>query len=193
MMSRTLNLPEGPTGQVLAVAAAAIMLAIFWLALLTPLLGWYGGQSSALAAAQLEAAHLQALQASLPELRRQAAARATEAPAADILLQGDSDAIAGANLQAALNSLAAQAGTTLDSTESVPASASGGLRRIGVTVSLNATWPALVAFLTAIDAASPRMIVDDLTVSADSAPDARQDVTLQASFTVAAFRAGAGP
>jgi hypothetical protein len=37
------------------------------------------------------------------------------------------------------------------------------------------------------------MIVSDLTVSADSEPDVRLDVSLQASFTVAAFRAGAGP
>lgn len=191
MTARTLNLPEGTAGQALALAAAVLVLAVMWLAILTPLLGWYAGQSDALAAAQLEEAHLQALQASLPSLRQQIAASATEAPAANILLQGDSDAIAGANLQAALNSLAAQAGTSLDSTESVPAEASGGLRRIGVAVSLNTTWPALVAFLTAIDSASPRMIVDDLSVSADSAPDARQDVSLQASFTVAAFRAGA--
>jgi general secretion pathway protein M len=193
MTPRTLTLPEGTTGQALAVAAAIIVVAVIWLAVVTPLAGWYAGQSDALATAQIEAAHLQALQASLPELRRRIAENAAESPAADVLLQGGSDAIAGANLQADLNNLATQASTSLDSTESVPAEASGGLRRIGVTVSLTATWPTLVAFLTAIDSASPRMIVSDLTVSADSEPDVRLDVSLQASFTVAAFRAGAGP
>jgi general secretion pathway protein M len=193
MTARTLSLPEGASGQALAVAAAAVVLALIWLTMLTPLLGWYANQSGALAAAQLEAAHLQALQAGLPELHRQIAASASESPAADILLHGGSDAIAGANLQAALNSLAAQSAASLDSTESVPAAASGGLRRIGVAVSLNASWPALVAFLTAIDSASPRMIVDDLTISAVSEPDAQRDVSLQANFTVAAFRAGSGP
>jgi len=193
MTARTLSLPEGIAGQALAVAASIIVLIVIWLAVLTPLLGWYDGQSDALAASQLEAAHLQSLRASLPELRQEIAASATEAPAEDVLLQGDSDAIAGANLQATLNNLAIRAGTSLDSAESVPAEVSGGLRRIGVAVSLNTTWPALVAFLTAIDAASPRMVVDDLTVSADSEPDVPQDVSLQASFTVAAFRAGAAP
>jgi general secretion pathway protein M len=193
MTARTLALPEGPPGQALAVAALLIVVAIIWLGIVTPLLGWYGAQSDALATAELEAAHLSALQASLPELRRQIAQAAMQSPAAAVLLPGDSDAIAGANLQAALNNLATQSGTSLDSAEAVPAEASGGLRHIGVSVSLNATWPTLIAFLTAIDAASPRMIVSDLTVSADAAPDVRQDVPLQTSFTVTAFRAGAGP
>jgi hypothetical protein len=69
----------------------------------------------------------------------------------------------------------------------------GGLRRIGVTVSVTATWPVLTAFLTAIDTAQPRMIVDNLTVSSDSQPDPRSEPSLQASFDVAAFRAGGGP
>jgi general secretion pathway protein M len=186
-------LPEGRAGQALAIAVTIIVAAAIWLGVVMPLLGWYAGQSDALATAQLEAAHLQALQASLPELRRRIAETAIQSSAAEVLLQGGSDAIAGANLQAALNTLATQAGASLDSTESIPAEASGGLRRIGVAVSLTATWPTLVAFLTAIDLASPRMIVSDLTVSADSEPDSRQDVSLQASFMVAAFRAGAGP
>jgi general secretion pathway protein M len=193
MTSGTLTLPEGRAGQALAIAVTIIVAAAIWLGVVMPLLGWYAGQSDALATAQLEAAHLQALQASLPELRRRIAETAIQSSAAEVLLQGGSDAIAGANLQAALNTLATQAGASLDSTESVPAEASGGLRRIGVAVSLTATWPTLVAFLTAIDLASPRMIVSDLTVSADSEPDSRQDVSLQASFMVAAFRAGAGP
>jgi general secretion pathway protein M len=193
MTSGTLTLPEGRAGQALAIAVTIIVAAAIWLGVVMPLLGWYAGQSDALATAQLEAAHLQALQASLPELRRRIAETAIQSSAAEVLLQGGSDAIAGANLQAALNTLATQAGASLDSTESIPAEASGGLRRIGVAVSLTATWPTLVAFLTAIDLASPRMIVSDLTVSADSEPDSRQDVSLQASFMVAAFRAGAGP
>jgi general secretion pathway protein M len=193
MTSGTLTLPEGRAGQALAIAVTIIVAAAIWLGVVMPLLGWYAGQSDALTTAQLEAAHLQALQASLPELRRRIAETAIQSSAAEVLLQGGSDAIAGANLQAALNTLATQAGASLDSTESIPAEASGGLRRIGVAVSLTATWPTLVAFLTAIDLASPRMIVSDLTVSADSEPDSRQDVSLQASFMVAAFRAGAGP
>lgn len=193
MTARTLTLPEGAAGQAAAVTAAIVILAAIWLAVVTPLLGWYATQSDDLASARLEVAHLRALQASLPELRRRAAENAAQSPGAAVLLQGGSDAIAAANLQTVLNNLATQAGTSLDSTEVMAAAPAGGLRRIGVAVSLNTTWPVLVAFLAAIDSASPRMIVDDLTVSADSPPDMQADVVLQASFTVSAFRVGAAP
>jgi general secretion pathway protein M len=187
------TLPEGRQGQILAVGIAVLALVLLWLGAVAPLLSWYGGQADALSAAQLQLAHMQGLQASLPALRARLAASAA-LPASDaVLLAGSSDAIAGANLQAQLNTLAGQAGTSLDSVESIAAQQVGGLRRIGVTVSLNATWPVLTAFLTAIDTAQPRMIVDNLNVTANAATDPRQDVTLQANFDVAAFRAGTAP
>jgi general secretion pathway protein M len=187
------TLPEGRQGQILAVGIAAVALALLWLGAVSPLLGWYASQADALQSARLELAHVQALQASLPVLRAQLAASAA-LPASDaVLLEGTSDAIAGANLQAQLSTLAGQAGTSLDSAESIPAQQVGGLRRIGVSVSVTATWPVLTAFLTAIDAAQPRMIVDNLAVTAESQIDPRQDATLQANFDVAAFRAGTAP
>jgi general secretion pathway protein M len=75
----------------------------------------------------------------------------------------------------------------------VPEEPVGALRKIGVAVSLTTTWPALVALLGAIDTAQPRMITDDLVVTASTPTDPRQDVPLEASFTVSAFRAGDGP
>jgi general secretion pathway protein M len=187
------NLPEGRQGQILAVGIGVVMLAVLWLGAVSPLLDDFGARADALAASQLELAHMQGLQASLPALRARLAASAA-LPASDaVLLAGNSDAIAGANLQAQLSTLATQAGTSLDSAESISAVQVGGLRRIGVTVSVTATWPVLTAFLTAIDTAQPRMIVDNLTVSSDSQPDPRSEPTLQASFDVAAFHAGGGP
>jgi general secretion pathway protein M len=192
-MARALGLPEGRQGQILAVGIVVVALAVVWLGAISPLLDFYETQADALSASQLELAHVQGLRASLPALRAQLAASAA-LPASDaVLLAGGSDAIAGANLQAQLSTLATQAGTSLDSAESIPAIQVGGLRRIGVTVSVTATWPVLTAFLTAIDSAQPRMIVDNLTVSSDSQPDPRQEPTLQASFDVAAFRAGTAP
>jgi general secretion pathway protein M len=136
---------------------------------------------------------MRALRDNLPSLRRAVAQSAVQSAGTDILLSGDTDAIAGANLQSDLNDLATQTGTSLDSAESAGAVQIGGLRRVDESVSLTATWPVLVAYLAAIDAARPRMMVDDLSVSTNSAPDVRQDVTLQANFTVSAFRAGTAP
>lgn len=192
-MSAPLPLPEGRLGQALAACGALVVASAIWLGVLAPAFSWYGGQADALAASRLELAHMQALQASLPALRRAVAQSADQSAGTDILLSGDTDAIAGANLQSTLNDLATQTGTSLDSAESAGAAQIGGLRRIDVSVSLTATWPVLIAYLAAIDAARPRMMVDDLSVNTNSAPDIHQDVTLQANFTVSAFRAGAGP
>jgi hypothetical protein len=193
MNGQSLNLPEGRLGILLAVAATLLALAVIWLGVVTPVLTWYGAQADDLATARLELAHLQALKDSLPSLRRAVAQGAAQPSGTDVLLSGDSDAIAGANLQATLSDLAAQAGTNLDSAEAVTAQQTGALRRIGVSVSVTATWPVLIAYLAAVDASRPRMVVDDLSVSTNSAPDTRQDVTLQANFTVSAFRAGNAP
>lgn len=188
-----LNLPEGRTGQALAAGGTLLLVAAIWLGVLAPAWSWYAGQADDLAASRLELAHMQSLQASLPALRRAVAESAVPSAGTAILLDGDTDAIAGANLQSALNDLATQTGTALDSAESAGAVQIGGLRRVDVSVSLTATWPTLVAYLAAIDAARPRMTVDDLSVSSNSLPDLRQDVALQANFTVSAFRAGTAP
>lgn len=192
-MTAALNLPEGRAGQTLAVGGALLLVAAVWLGVLAPACGWYGGQADELAASRLELAHMRALRDNLPSLRRAVAQSAVQSAGTDILLSGDTDAIAGANLQSDLNDLATQTGTSLDSAESAGAVQIGGLRRVDESVSLTATWPVLVAYLAAIDAARPRMMVDDLSVSTNSAPDVRQDVTLQANFTVSAFRAGTAP
>ena len=66
---------------------------------------------------------MQALAHEIPALRAAAAARGPDQGGAALLLQGDSDAIAGANLQSALQDLAAQSGTGLDSAALLPAQA----------------------------------------------------------------------
>jgi hypothetical protein len=51
----------------------------------------------------------------------------------------------------------------------------------------------LTAYLAAINAARSCMVMSDLSVSANSTPDIRQDLTLQANFTVSMFRAASAP
>ncbi|OYV32253.1 MAG: hypothetical protein B7Z80_27485 [Rhodospirillales bacterium 20-64-7] len=137
------------------------------------------------------AARMASLAAEIPALR---AAIAVQGPAAagGALLPGGSDAIAGANLQTTLQALAAQAGTSLSSAALAPVQAQGALRRIGLQVSLSASWPAFIRFLAAIETADPRMVVDRLNLS-DAGPLAADGAApVQASFTVSAFRAATG-
>lgn len=189
-MSGQLALPEGKTGQALAAFITLLALAVLWAGIAAPLAGWFSARASLLATERQEIARGDGLRQSLPALRAAAAAAAKQADANGILLAGGSDAIAGANLQTALQGLAAQDGTSLDSIAMVPAQQAGALRRIGVQVSVTATWPVLIALLGAIDSARPRMIVDQFTVSSPGPADAGQDTPLQAGFAVAAYRTG---
>jgi general secretion pathway protein M len=187
------TLPEGRAGQIVAVAMTLLAVLLVWLAVGAPVLTWYNTRAAGLAQAKTALAHMLTLRDSLPALRRLAAQTAAQPEADQTLLAGASDAVAGANLQAALQDLASTAGTSLDSVETMPASQIGPLRRIGVAVSVTTTWPQLIALMTSVETQRPRMILSDLSVTADSAPDPRQDVTLQASFSIFAFRAGSQP
>jgi len=191
-MSAARALPEGRSGQALALALLAIAIAAVWLGAVSPALTWFENRQVLLAARQMEIAHSEMLRASLPALRAEVAGSAgLNRP--QILLAGDSDAIAGANLQSALTDLASQAGISLDSAEMAAVEPIGALRQVDVDVSVTATLPALAEFLNAIDTAQPRMIVDNLNIVAAAQPDPRQEISLQANFSVSAFRAGDGP
>jgi general secretion pathway protein M len=193
MNARSFTLPEGRPGQIAASACTLLAVLLVWLSVGAPAVNWYTSRAATLAQARLEVAHMRALQDSLPELRRLAAQTAAQPEADQTLVAGDSDAVAGANLQAELQGVASQTGASLDSVETLPAQQIGPLRRIGVAVSITTTWPQLIALMTAIDTQRPRMILSDLSVTADSAPDPRQDVSLQASFSLSAFWAGSHP
>lgn len=183
-------LPEGRTGQALALALSVLALALVWIGVVSPLSDWFTARAGLLAVEREQIADDEALRASLPALREAATAAAAHAAANGILLTGASDAIAGAALQTDLQGLAAQAGTGLDSIAMVPPQPEGTLRRIGVQVTVTATWPVLIALFAAIAAARPRMIVSQLTVTSPGQTNPRQDTPLQAGFAVAAFRTG---
>jgi general secretion pathway protein M len=162
------TLPDGRRGQILALCIGLAALLLLWAALLAPLWGWYQERAGALAQQRVLAARMQALAREIPALRAAVAAQGPDQGGAALLLQGNSDAIAGANLQSALQDLATQSGTSLDS------------------------GPALISFLTAIETARPRMIVDGLSLSNTGPPDAGGAPPVQATFTVSAFRAAGG-
>lgn len=179
------SLPTGRRGQALAVAMTLTVLATLWLGVAAPLAGWYAENGQALAERQALAAHMQAVAALLPVLRRTAA---TPSRAAATLLPGGSDALAAAALQEAVNRLAGGAGVGLTSLETLPAVARGGLRRVGLRVALTAPWPQLVALLLAIHRAEPRMLLDDVELRGLPARSHTESVSVDAGFAVYAFR-----
>jgi general secretion pathway protein M len=97
--------------------------------------------------------------------------------------------VAAPALQGRLQEMAARAGAPLSSAEALPGEAAGSWRRIGVRVTVNAPWPAIVRLLQGIGTASPRMLVDDLQLRAPPLLLRTGPRPVDASFTVLAFRA----
>lgn len=193
MTARTLSLPEGRRGQCLALGITLLAALLLWAAAAVPLLGWYAARQETLARKQMLAARMTRLEQAVPGLRHAVARLGAGQGTAQMLLAGGSDAIAGANLQAALQALAARAGTSLDSIGMQPAKAAQALRLITAQVSLTAPWPVLLAFLTAVETAEPRMIVDSISLNLASVPGSGAPRLLQADLSVTGFRAGGAP
>lgn len=189
MKSRRFTLPEGRAGQALAIALALAASGVVWFAAVVPAMSWYHGRQQRLEQQHHLAAHLAALDAELPALRRRFAASKSHAAKSKVLLQGGSDAIAGADLQSRLQALARHAGASLDSAAMLPAKQHGALRRIAMRVSVTATWNVLVALLRSIETAHPRMVVDTISITSPSQIDPKKDVPVQASLSVIGFRA----
>jgi general secretion pathway protein M len=188
------NLPTGRRGQLLAVALTVICLAALWVAVVSPLISWYEARAQALDDRRLVATRMARIAQSVPALMRQAAALHEAAPAGrDIALEAPSDAVAGARLQQRMQDLAAAAGLTLSSIETLPAQQQGGYRRISLRVTCSAALPVLVGLLQKLEVSSPRMLIDD--VDLDASPDLNRPdgIAIAANFTVIAFRPGRAP
>jgi general secretion pathway protein M len=189
-----LTLPDGRRGQALALGIALIAAGGLWVTVVSSLIGWYEARNAVLAQKLALAAHMQALERQLPAIRSTVAHIGAEDGAAAMLLPGKSDAIAGANLQSALQALAVRAGTSLDSVAMEPAHAAGALRRISVEVSVTAKhWSVLVALLRSIETGEPRMIVGSINLTTSRQTGLGPPTAIQADLSVTGFRAEDDP
>jgi general secretion pathway protein M len=196
--SLSLSLPEGGRGRALAVALLVILAAALWLALISPLIGWYEARSAALAEQRQLLVHMTALANSLPGLRR-AATQVTpsaDGPASSALVPGDSDAIAAATLQGAVQDMASGASASLSSIEVLPALQKGAFRRIGLRIHFAGNWPAFIALLKQVDQSSLQLLVDDLQLHVvddeSNGGIANDNPAIDASFVILAYRASTG-
>ena len=181
-------LPEGVRGRLLAMALTVTALAVMWAGCLQPLIDWHASRAEALEQRRLLLQRMTTLAATLPELQQQSTGE--HAPVA-ALLEGQSDAIAGAALQSRVQRMAASAGAELNSMEMLPGEPRSAYRRIGLRVTTAAQWPVLIELLRAIEQASPRMLVDDLQLRAPPIDMRTSNQPISAAFTVLAFRSSA--
>jgi hypothetical protein len=190
-MSLASSLPTGRRGHALALALLAILLLILWQGVAAPLVGLYGDRADELAFLKIRAAKMANLAEQVPALKKRADAAAHAGPAPTMVLEGSSDAVAAATLQNRVQDMAGAAGTALVSVDYLPVETIGGTyHRIGLKISLNAQWPALVALLKSVEQASPPMLIDDVQIHGSPLPALNRTRGLEASFTVYALRAG---
>ena len=182
-------LPEGPRGRILAVALTLTVLAALWFGCVQPLIDWHAARTESLAQRRTLLQRMTELVATLPDLQQEASS--VRAPVA-ALLEGSSDAVAGAALQGSVQSMATAAGAELSSIETLPAEQRGAYRRIGLRVATAAPWPVLIALLHAVEDGTPRMLVDDLQLRAPPVELRGTTSPVSAAFTIVAFRGAAG-
>lgn len=182
------TLPTGRNGRILAVSLSLAALLCIWLGLLAPVLDWYSTRSDRLRDMWARTARETALIETLPALKT-AAAAAAQTPTRAVL-NGNTDAIAGAELQEQVQAMATSANAQLTSIETLPAEQVGSYRRIGVRVELNALLPVIVALLKSIEEAQPSMLVDDIHLTATPVGPMAVSLPLDGAFTVYAFRVG---
>ena len=180
--------PTGPRGRALALGITLMMVAFAWVLVAQPLIAGHADLRQAVENRGAVARRMETVAGSLPELRRRSEDAASRGPTA-ALLEGGTDALAGAALQARLRDIAARVQLQFDSAEILAAEEAGGLRRIGVRISTIVPWPVLVGLLRELDAASPRLLVDDVQLQASVSLAAGVSRPLTVSFTVFAFRA----
>jgi general secretion pathway protein M len=183
-----LSLPTGQRGRLLALGITFAVLIILWFGAVSPLLDLYADRTLELEQRRNIAAHMENLAAQLPDLTQRAASKTGPAPT--LVLQGSSDAVAGATLQNMVQDMATAKGANLVSVESLPAETAGAYRRIGLKLSMNAPWPVLVALLQSVEQATPPMLVDDLQIHGSPIAILNRAAGLEAGFTIYSFRAG---
>ena len=191
------SLPTGVPGRMLALGLTLLVVVALWVAAGQPLANWYADRADSLAQRTALARRMSDLAASLPALASQLtggmpsgnSVGTAGGTTGSATLAGNSDAVASADLQQRVQEMAARAGVTVTSTETLPAVAAGAYRRIGLHLSVTATWPVLVALLQAVGQASPRMLIDDLQVRGPRLVVQPAEPPLEVSFTVFGFRA----
>ena len=187
------GLPHGLAGRLLAGSITLLLLLTLGLGMIMPGLDWYRDRVELRDQREAMVRRMAGLAAGLPAMRAAYAERGRAAPPA--LLDGATDAIAAATLLARLQTMAREAELSVGSIETLPAEPLAGpngaaaLRRVGVRLSVDGRWEALIALLAACASASPRMTVDELRLAV-IAPPGGEPARFEASFNVIALRTG---
>jgi len=184
-------MPTGRRGQLLALSLLLVALGGVYLLIVSPLLGLYAERAAVLENRRMLVPRLRAAADELPFLRARVEQLRAAAGTRKITLEGATDAIASATLQSRIEELASSAGATIGSTESLPAEARSGYRRIGLRYVLSGSYETLVKFLARLESATPPVVIDNLHIHGVlRRPGTPAAAGLDAGLDVYAYRDG---
>jgi general secretion pathway protein M len=169
------HLPDGKKGQVLALSIAALLLCVIYVAVVSPLRGFYDANAQALVDRRDLLRRYESAARDLPRLRNEAQHRG--APSDGLLLAGSSDAVAAADLQSALKGLVEADGAAIESAQTLPAETLGDFRRVGVRLSFDGNLELLTSVLLGVETASPVLAVGGLELQSSN-EETGQDLTI---------------
>lgn len=161
-MITPVNLPTGMLGRTLALSILGGLIGLLYLGTVSPLIDLYRTGETTLAERQLLVPRLVRVAAEVPTLRARLAELQATGTTRDVALDGASDALASANLQSRIEQLATANGVTITSTEAIPAEDRGPYRRIGLRLTVNGKYEAIVKLLAAVEEAQPPIVAGNL-------------------------------
>ena len=182
----------GRRGRALAVLVGLFTALFVWLAVLAPVLDWFADRQVRIEQRLQVLSRAQALAASLPSLRAAVKGQGSVSGSETLLLAGDSDAVAAANLQERVQAMAAASGVTLTAVETLPVTVTGDWHKVALRITCNAPWPVLIGLVRAIEGSPTRIFIDDVRLHSTSIVARPVTLPIQASLLVYGFRSAAG-
>ncbi len=185
------QLPTGRRGQALAAAIGILVLAVAWFGIVDPAWSWYADRSRLLERRQVLLHRMREVAASLPALQAATKGRPGDA-AGTVMLPGGTDAVAAADLQERVQTMATTAGARLTAVETLPATPVGQWHKVSLRISLNAPWPVLMDLLRSIEQSPTRILVDDVHFHSATVVSHPTVLPVQASMVLYGFRPAEG-
>lgn len=189
-----MNLPTGRRGQLVAVGILAILVILGVEFVVMPLQAAYQERQEAIADMQQRVTRYRQLIAQAPQLQALGARDERAKPLAPLLLAGTNAALAGAELQQRLQTLASAHGVRILSLRVRPAEAEGSFERVSVDARMQSELPGLRDLLFDIEQGEPYLFVDTLSVR--TRPQRRRGAApsgLEARLVVSGLRAPSDP
>ncbi len=144
--------------------SAGVALALY-LFVVAPIVAGYAETDAAVAQATELLNGYRRVAAAQPVLQERLDALKSRQSEIGTYLSGETDALAGAELQELVNATVEKGGGGLRSVQILPVKADGGFRRIGVRVQMTATIAQVLRVLHGLEAGSTLLFVDNLEVS----------------------------